>query len=178
MYIPSMLKTAKAIEAEGFDAALLGCFGDPGLDGAREIISIPIIGIAEASFHVVSTLADAFAVIMPTANMLHIPRRLAERYHCERRLVGVADIGCPIMDIRSNPDAQYPTLLATAEQLVAQGAEALVLGCGSMSFYAERLQRDTDVPCINPLRVGLRMAELLVSCGLSHSRRTYPAPAS
>ena len=32
------------------------------------------------------------------------------------------------------------------------------------------------VPVLNPLQVTLRMAELLVASGLSHSKRSYPVP--
>jgi len=31
-------------EREGYDAAIIGCFGDPSIDVARSIINIPIIG--------------------------------------------------------------------------------------------------------------------------------------
>lgn len=179
LYIPGMLKAVVEIEKEGFDAAILGCFGDPGLDGVRELVRMPVVGLAETAFHVVSTLADTFAVITATGDLTRHMRRLAERYHLEKHLVGVTDIACPIMEIRRNPDAQYPNLLAAGRRMVEEGgADSLVLGCGSMSFFAERLQEDLGLPCINPLRVGLRMCELLVGSGLTHSKRSHPFPSS
>jgi allantoin racemase len=178
MYIPSMLENVQAIEREGFDAAILGCFGDPGLDGVRELVRMPVVGLAETAFHVVSTLADTFAIITATPELTRHMRRLADRYNLDKHLVGVADIGCPILEIRRDPAAQYPTLLATGRRMVENGADSLVLGCGSMSFFAEDLQRDLGVPCINPLRVGLRMCELLVGSHLTHSKRSHHAPSS
>lgn len=179
LYIPHVLENVRQIERDGFDAAILGCFGDPGLDGIREIVRMPVVGLAETAFHVVSTLADTFAVITATSDLRRVMARLAYRYGVDRQLVGVSDIGCPILEIRNDPEAQYPTLLAVGRRMVEEnGADALVLGCGSMSFYAERLSADLGVPCINPLRVALRMCELLVSCGLTHSRRSYPFPSS
>lgn len=179
MYIPSILENVRAIEKEGFDAAILGCFGDPGLDGIREVVRMPVVGIAEASFHVLSTLADTYAIITATPDLTRSLRRLAERYNCDKHLVDVSDIGCPIMEIRRDPAAQYPTLLAVGKRMVEEkGADGLVLGCGSMSFYAERLSQDLGVPCVNPLRVGLKMCELLVGCQLTHSARSYPFPSS
>jgi allantoin racemase len=178
IYIPGMLETVRSIEQEGFDAAILGCFGDPAMDGARELVRMPVIGLAETSFHVVSTLADTFAIITATPDLTRHMRRLAERYHLDKHLVGIGDIGCPIMEIRRDPEAQYPHLLEIGRRMVENGADALVLGCGSMSFFAERLQTDLDVPCINPLRVALRMGELLVGAGLTHSKRSHPFPSS
>ena len=179
LYIPSLLETVEQIERDGFDAALIGCFGDPGLDGVRELVKIPVVGPAEASLHVASMLADSIGIITATREIIPMLRRLAERYHVDRHLVGVTDIGCPVLDIRRDPDAQYPTLVQVARRMVSdQGAEALILGCGSMSFYAERLHGDVGVPCINPLRVGLKMCELLAGADLTHSKLTYPYPSS
>lgn len=178
LYIPDMLETVRAVEQEGFDAAIIGCFGDPALDGARELVRMPVVGLAESSFHVVSTLADTYGVITATPDLTRHMRRLAEKYNLEKHLVGVGDINCAIMDIRRDPEGQYPNLLAVGSRMVEAGADSLVLGCGSMSFFAERLQKDLDVPCINPLRVALRMCELLVGSGLTHSKRSHPYPSS
>lgn len=179
LYIPRLLETVEQIERDGFDAALIGCFGDPGLDGVRELVRIPVVGPAEASLHIAAMLADRFGIITATPEIRPMLYRLAERYQVDRRLAGVTDIGCPVLDIRHDPDAHYPALVDVARRMVReQGAEALVLGCGSMSFYADRLSGDAGVPCINPLRVGLKMCELLAGAGLSHSKLTYPYPSS
>jgi allantoin racemase len=178
VYIPAMLDSVVAIEKEGFDAAILGCFGDPGLDGVRELVRMPVVGLAETSFHVVATLADTFGIITATSELTRHMRRLAEKYGMDRKLTGVSHIGCPILEIRRDPKAQYPKLLSVAKGMIANGADALVLGCGSMSFFAEQLSADTGVPCINPLRLGLRMCELLVGSGLGHSRLSHPTPTS
>src|SRR3954452_23062904 len=38
------------LEAEGFDAAVVGCFGDPGLDGLREVTDMLLVGPGGVSF--------------------------------------------------------------------------------------------------------------------------------
>ena len=37
---------------DGFDAAIIACFGDPGLEAAKELCPVPVIGMAEASLAV------------------------------------------------------------------------------------------------------------------------------
>ncbi|MCD2476476.1 aspartate/glutamate racemase family protein, partial [Staphylococcus aureus] len=45
-------ETVRAGEREGgIDAYVIACFGDPGLAAARELTRAPVIGIAEAAFH-------------------------------------------------------------------------------------------------------------------------------
>jgi hypothetical protein len=45
------------------DAVVIACFGDPGLEAAREATDAPVIGIAEAAFHAASMLATGFAPV-------------------------------------------------------------------------------------------------------------------
>ena len=54
--------------------------------------------------------------------------------------------------------------------------ERAVVETGRMSPAICLGLRELGVPVVNPLRAALRMAELLVSSGLSHSKRTYPTP--
>jgi hypothetical protein len=47
-----------AVEAErrGFDAVITGCVGDPGVEAAREMVGIPVIGPGQAAFHAAAML--------------------------------------------------------------------------------------------------------------------------
>ena len=80
LYVPRLLEAVEQIEGDGFDAALVGCFGDPGLDGVRELARMPVVGPAEASLHVAAMLADRFGIITATPEIRSPLYRLAERY--------------------------------------------------------------------------------------------------
>ena len=47
--IPAAACRAVELEDNGWDALILGCYGDPGLDALRELLMIPIIGPGEAT---------------------------------------------------------------------------------------------------------------------------------
>lgn len=61
--VPGTFEIARAAEADGYDAIVLGCFGDPGLDGLREIVSVPVVGPCEAAMHVACTLGHRFGIV-------------------------------------------------------------------------------------------------------------------
>ena len=42
------------LEAEGFDAAIIGCCYDPGVRISRELVSMPVVGPLEASVNFAS----------------------------------------------------------------------------------------------------------------------------
>ena len=51
--IPATARRAVELEQEGWEALILGCYGDPGLDALRELVSIPVVGPGEATALVV-----------------------------------------------------------------------------------------------------------------------------
>ena len=55
-----------------------------------------------------------------------------------------------------------------------QGAEALVLGCGSATGLAARVSQDLNIPVLDPGLTAVKYAEMLVDLGLSQSKRAYP----
>src|SRR4030042_4398268 len=44
-----MLENVIQAERTGWDAVVLGCFNEPGLHEAREIVDIPVLGLLESS---------------------------------------------------------------------------------------------------------------------------------
>lgn len=55
----------KSAEKEGYDAAVIGCFYDPGLMEAREILDKMVVTApAEASMHIAATMGHKFSIIV------------------------------------------------------------------------------------------------------------------
>ena len=63
MSVPGILCCAQEAERDGCDAVISDCFGDPGVKAARELVDIPVIGPAEASFLLASALGHRFSVV-------------------------------------------------------------------------------------------------------------------
>ena len=58
-----VLEEIRRGEGEGVDAYVIACFGDPGLLAARELTAAPVIGIAEAAFHLATLISTRFSVV-------------------------------------------------------------------------------------------------------------------
>lgn len=126
-----------AAEAEPVDAIILGCFGDPGLAALREIASVPVVGLAEASFAV----ADApFAVLTagaPWREMLREQLAVSPRGTLCRGIWALDATGA---DVVRDPQGFVAALDALAERAVGEGAERLILGGAALAGYAPRLR--------------------------------------
>jgi allantoin racemase len=169
------------VEQEGVDVAILGCFGDPGLDALREITtSLPVVGPGEAAFHLAAMLGEQFGIVTVADGVVSPMRHLVARSGLTEKLAGIAVTGMPVLEMTGARDEALDLVRERGRELVEQrGAAVLVLGCMSMAFLdvTPELERDLGVPVVNPARAALHTAEMLARTGLRHSKRTYPVPA-
>jgi allantoin racemase len=65
LVIPDTLHLIKRAEKEDYDAAVIGCFYDPGLYEAREIVDRMIVTApAESCMHIAASLGHKFSIIV------------------------------------------------------------------------------------------------------------------
>ena len=153
------------------DAYLVACFGDPGVDAARELVRAPIVGIGEAAYSAVSFIARRFAVLTT------LPRGVPELEdslrargvaHC---CVGVFPIDVPVAEQGSDyPETTEALASAGARAVEKHGAEAVVLACGGMSDVARSLQDRLGVPVCDGVAVGSLLAYGFWAAGLRTSK--------
>lgn len=175
--VPGLLESVVELEREGFDAVVPGCFGDPGIDGARELVDIPVLGPGATSMVVAANLGHRFSIVTVLENVVRPLENLALLTGVAQKLASVRQIGIPVLALNANPGATFARLTDVSREVIERDrADVLILGCGTLSFRAGELQDILGVPVLNPLQVTLRMAELLVACGLSHSKRSHPLP--
>lgn len=175
--VPGLLESVVELEREGFDAIVPGCFGDPGIDGARELVTIPVLGPGATSMVVAANIGHRFSIVTVLENVVRPLENLATLTGVGPKLASVRQIGIPVLELNSDPEATFSRLIDVSREVIEHDrADVLVLGCGTLSFRAAELQDAVGVPVINPLQVTLKMAELLVSSGLSHSKRSHPVP--
>lgn len=73
-----MVKESIKAEKEGYDAIVIYCFSDVGIDAIRENVRIPVIGPGETSLAAASMLCNRFTVL--TSESINIPRTYFEWY--------------------------------------------------------------------------------------------------
>lgn len=176
--VPGLLDAAPELEAEGFDAIIIGCYGDPGLAPARELVDIPVIGPGQASAHLAAQLGERFGILTVVREVVPAIRRQMRGYGLESFLGDVRAVDVPVLELRERAEEVMDALEEEARRVLDAGADALVLGCMTMGFLdaARGLQERVGVPVVNPVLAGLRTAECAVALGLAHSRRAYPVP--
>jgi allantoin racemase len=176
-YLSEAAVARKVVEVAGmgYDAVIGTAFLDNGLDAARELVDIPVVGPAKTTLYLAATLSNRFAVISAAGDLPKHVRAMAKLLGVADRLVATPALKCTVADLLHDEDNAVAMIIALGRQLIdEQGAEALILGCGATTGLASRVSGALELPVLDPGLTAVKYAEMLVSLGLSHSKRAYP----
>jgi allantoin racemase len=167
-------RLVRRAQEDGFDAAVVWCGDDPGLEAARQRATIPVVGPATASLSVARLVGDTFGYVSSAGSPAHIWNRVRAAGLGDR-LRSVACLPIDVLDIRSDLERTYALTEAAIADGVALGSQSFILGCMAMWGMAPELTRRTGVPVIDGGQAAVLTAELLVRLGIGHSAVAYPA---
>ena len=176
-YFSEVAVARKVIELAqlGYDAVVGTAFLDNGLDAARELVAIPVVGPAKTTLYMAATLANKFAVIAAAGDLPKHVWAFAKVLGVVDRIVAIPTLQCTVADFLHDEENAVAMTVAMGRHLMEQqGAEALVLGCGATTGLATRVTQELGIPVLDPGLTAVKYAEMLVDLGLSHSKRAYP----
>jgi allantoin racemase len=176
---PEDLKCAIEAERAGYQAVIIACGADPGVAPIREVLHIPVIPPGSAARHICSMLGQRFS-LLTTGKGSALPTEIHERDGL-LKLASIHPIGLSVPDVRSKSAEAYRAMVKEGKKAVKQyGACAVTYGCMSMGFLMvdDKLTKAIGVPAVNPVRAAVRMAEIFIDLGITHSKQSYPIPPS
>jgi allantoin racemase len=172
------LITADRAGSDPADAYVIACFGDPGLDAARESVEAPVVGIAEAAMHLAAVSGRHFGVVTTLSRTLGRAHDLVSRYGMERACVSLAATGIPVLDLEDTGSPAVETIASFSAEAAAGGADVIVLGCAGMADLCTELTARVGVPVVDGVAAAVGMASGMVRMGLGTSKRDeYALPA-
>jgi len=170
--VPGLLEEVRRGEDSGCDGYVVACFGDPGLQAARELARGPVIGIAEAAMHAASLLGAGFSVVTTLGRTRGMAWHLAERYGMQRFCRNVRAVEIPVLALEEDRPGVYDAILGEcAKSLAEDDVDVLVLGCAGMAGLADEIGQALGVPVIDGVTVAVKLVEALVANGLRTSKR-------
>jgi len=191
--LPPLLDSIKAAEKKGYGAVVLACFGDPGLEVARELVTIPVLGPTNVGLHVAAMIGHKTCILLPEYKHLrNITWQNVITYGFHERVV-----------VRGN-DVSVPQALQAYEDYTATGrilpfiedmtnicarsaeeddVDVVMLGCGGIKWMKGVLElrlreRGYFMPVVEPLSASIQVARGFINMKVSHGRRGYPSPPS
>ena len=178
--IPATANLIFRLEQQGYDAAVLGCAGDPGLEAMREITShMLVVGPGQASLLAAAMIGHRFSLLTILDSTINSGYELAHKAGVAAKLASVRSINVSVLDLAKDKAATLNKIITVGREAIDRdGADVLILGCMSMGFLnvAEEVQATLKVPVINPSKLALKAAEALVGSGLRHSKKAFSSP--
>ena len=171
--VPGLLAEVKAHQNHhNIDAIVIACFDDTGLDAVRCITSAPVLGIGEAAFHAASMVANKFAVVTTLSRSVPGLEANLMRYGLAQKCVGVRASDIPVLKLEENDPASLDRIRNEIRIAITDThAEAIVLGCAGMAPLMAQLSDEYGLPVIDGVAAGITLAEAMVRCGLTTSKK-------
>ncbi|KKX26298.1 aspartate/glutamate racemase family protein [Rhizobium sp. LC145] len=161
----SAILAGEIAEGTVFDGAIIAAFGDPGLDEARRLGTVPVCGIGEASFHEAGAAGRSFAVATTTPALERAIAERVEKTGLSSRFIGSFFTPGDPFAVIADPARLKEELSLTVEAAIRAGAEAVIIGGGPLAMAARDLGRRHAVPIIEPVPAAARrIAAMLHPC--------------
>jgi Asp/Glu/hydantoin racemase len=178
METPSIVRKIFWAAENGYDAVISSNTFDPGVDGGRLAVSIPVIGLHRTAMHAALTLADRVGITVPLAPHVPYTWRLMRTIGLDRFISDIRPIGIYGADISQRGPEIFDTTVKVMRGLVAETrAEILLPLGGAIIPYVvdpKDLAKAVGVQVLNTKAIGIRFAEMCVACGMTQSALTYP----
>jgi len=174
---PAIVKKIIWAQENGYDAVVSSNTFDPGVDGGRLAVDIPVIGPLRTSMHAALTLADRVGITVPLASHVPYTRRILRSYGLESFVTKILPIGVYGKDIKERKAEIFDKTAGLIRTLVDDGAEIIVPLGGALIPYVvspDDLAKATGAQVLNTKAIGIRFAEMCVACGMTQSAITYP----
>jgi allantoin racemase len=101
--IPPTLELVKKANEEDYDAVILACFSDPGLEAAKEISEIPVVGIEESTLHMAAMLGARFTILTPRRERIPSRRDHVHMRGMDHFLASVRSLDLSVAETDADP---------------------------------------------------------------------------
>lgn len=167
--IPQVLAELEKRRGE-YDAFIIGCAGDAGLDCAREMFSCPVVGPGEASLLLGPLGGKRFSIVTTNSARAASKSKLVREAGLEqRRLVSSLGVDVPVLEMRKAPERTMQALIHACREAKGAGAEVMIIGCMSLAFLdpalLHRAEEESGMKIVNPVVAAVKLAEALVVMG-------------
>jgi len=163
-----------------YDGIVIAAFCNPGIWAAREIVSVPVIGIAEAAFHFATLLGRKFSILGHLPRLHGMMEEYARFFGFGHALASVRTIEFPVTEIGPEAEEAIVRIVKVGKQAVREdGAEVLCLGCAGMALLDKTVETQVGVPVLDGTVCAVKLLEGMADYGVKTSKVStfaFPEP--
>jgi len=151
---------------KGFEGIIINCFLEPGVHTLRKKLDtrMIVVGPAEASLSIASLYGDvAVVTVEASADSLELIREKVKALGFEKKVVSIVGIPLSVKDLDVNKQYVVELLIKESKKALLSGADVIVLGCTGFAGLAKSVERELDVPVIDPAWASIKLLEVALS---------------
>lgn len=157
---PEIVRLAYQAEQNGAAAVIINCLAEPGLQAAKELLSIPVIGIFEASLQAITVAQKRLSILLPKFhdNYLKILQETIKARDLKNLLTEFYRINI------EEPEEKKKSAVTTAIKDAINHSQVIILSSTYLAQYQDYCQEIIDatndsVSLIVPLIASIRYVE-------------------
>jgi allantoin racemase len=171
----------------GFDAIFINTVGDYGLEALRSAMRIPVVGAGQATMLTAASLGRRFSIVTIWPPALHyIYENLLALYGLRDKCASILHVTSDshlaeldkdenfVMQMRRGEKHMLTPIVEACKRAFREdGADTVMLGCTCMAPIAGTIAGEFESPVLDPLSVGYKFTEMLLSLQLTQSSLAY-----
>ncbi len=173
-------QAAQKAEAAGFDAVVPFGTLDAGVELARNLVRIPVIGAGQSVMHLGAQLSNRLGVVAYETTSIPFMRKQMHAWRVLDSVVGIRAVEIPLLDSTANRATMRERFLQVSRELIENDDAEIIVPMGvtmvPVQFAPAEFDKELGVPVLDALATSIQTAEMMVRTGAIHSTKTYPQP--
>jgi allantoin racemase len=178
---PLVAEVAQKAEADGYDAVVPFGTLDAGVELARNLVRIPVVGAGQSVMHLAAQLSNRLGVIAYEEKSIPFMRKQMHAWRVADSVVGIRSVQIPLAESTKNRAVMRERFIQTARELIDNQDAEIIVPMGvtmvPVQYSPQEFEKELGVPVMDALKTSIQTAEMMVRMGLAHSTKTYPRPA-
>ncbi len=148
--VPGMLNDIRRAIECGVDAVVIACFDDTGIEQARQLSPVPVIGIGQAAYHLSMLRGWRFSVVTTLSVSIPVLEQNIQKFGVYPYCCQVRASEVPVLDLeKPGSEAQRRISEEISRAVDEDRCDAIVLGCAGMTDLARTLSDEHQIPVID-----------------------------
>jgi allantoin racemase len=175
---PLVAEVAQRAEADGYNALVPFGTLDAGVELARNLVRIPVVGAGQSVMHLGAQLSNRLGVVAYEEKSIPFMRKQMHAWRVADSVVAMGSVQIPLMESTNKRDVMRERFVKVARELIENHDAEIIVPMGvtmvPVQYAPAEFEKELGVPVMDALRTSIQTAEIMVRMGLSHSTRTYP----
>lgn len=175
---PLVAAIAQRAETAGYDAVVPFGTLDAGVELARNLVRIPVVGAGQSVLHLGAQISSRLGLVAYENKSVPFMRKQIHAWRVGDCVVGVRAIGVPLPESTKSRDLMRERFIQIARDLIDNYDAEVIVPMGvtmvPVQYPAREFEKALGVPVMDALKTSIQTAEIMVRMGLTHSVLSYP----